>query len=95
MHVDSIHELCNEAGDALQPPENIMNAPSNSDEINRFLGIAYEHRSSDTPNQNIVPCCSTRIQHPLNRWVSYGNFSPDYKLLLTNLIKDATSTTYA
>lgn len=68
---------------------------STLEEMNWFSDLMYQCRPKLPLSQELDISRSTRIRHPLDRWVSYSNFFLDYKLFLTNLSKDAEPTTYA
>ena len=53
----------------------------------RFSGLAYARRAHPI-NDEISLRRSTRIRHPIDRWVSYNNFSLDFQTFLTSVSKE-------
>jgi hypothetical protein len=73
----------------------------------RYKGIVYSRREKEifpNPNQEMnspsasiqspVHRRSTRTRHPIDRWVSYENFTMDFQLFLTALGKEDQPTTF-
>ena len=53
----------------------------------RFSGLVYSRRAHPVNDETPLRR-STRIRHPIDRWVSYNNFSLDFQTFLTRVSKE-------
>ncbi|CAN6469819.1 unnamed protein product [Victoria cruziana] len=84
---ESIHEI----RDENEPVDMSEDAPSIHPPP-RFFGFVYGRRGIDQGEPSVRR--SERIRHPIDRWVSYKNFSLDFQVFLSNISKDMEPTFY-
>ncbi|MFV0960686.1 hypothetical protein QML37_30060, partial [Klebsiella pneumoniae] len=94
---DSIPCMSSPASTDNAPP--ITHEESARDDIpstvapSRFSGITYARRTPSIDDGSTLRR-STRLRHPIHRWVSYDNFSLDFQLFLTKVSKTIEPSTF-